>query len=334
MSNNHGVGCGRFCILFLFWSLSNFILVAECRYFNSFDLLPNDMYLQAIDTNSVSLFVEARLAVSQNKECNGRSKSKWSLVWNYQSAQNYNGIEITWQNTDFGDLLDRRQALITVYEVRDGEMVNIKTIEKEDGVNMSLGYNSVIIEADANDNFYNVFVGDNKLIHIGTFDFTDAISGSCGVVSTEQANVMNFIIESIHDLKSELKTNYTYHSLKEKFSTSKAMHEGFWSYLDRDIDPDWSRIGGRYQLALVEDGEDFIIIYIAGAETNSKYWQEGMIKGRLNATIFKDHYDLIWYDSMFDAIEIDAHASIKDSILTLEFPLYKATMRFYKHQNN
>ena len=73
-----------------------------------------------------------------------------------------------------------------------------------------------------------------------------------------------------------------------------------------------------------------MLIYLSGAQINQINWVEGMIKGRLRPTIFQNHYDLIWYDSMFDIIDTDAYATIVDSILTLEFPLYKTQIRFYK----
>lgn len=78
--------------------------------------------------------------------------------------------------------------------------------------------------------------------------------------------------------------------------------------------------------------DDYLIIYLSGAETNSSNWKEGMIKGRLKATIFQNHYDLEWYDSLFELIDVDAYASINNSILTLEFPLYKAKVRFFKQR--
>ena len=43
-------------------------------------------------------------------------------------------------------------------------------------------------------------------------------------------------------------------------------------------------------------------------------------------------YDLVWYDSTLDFIDCEANAFIENSILTLNFPLYKSSIRFFKEK--
>jgi hypothetical protein len=138
------------------------------------------------------------------------------------------------------------------------------------------------------------------------------------------------IEETESSIINQARLELTLKILKEKFHSNQQIHEGFWSYLDRNNDAKYAIVGGRYRIALVKDNDDYLLIYLSGAQTNQINWAEGMIKGRLRPTIFHNHYDLIWYDSMFDIIDTDAYATIVDSILTLEFPLYKTQIRFYK----
>ncbi|MDE6049775.1 MAG: hypothetical protein K2G09_08820, partial [Paramuribaculum sp.] len=112
---------------------------------------------------------------------------------------------------------------------------------------------------------------------------------------------------------------------------------GICKALDRDTDSRQALAGGRYTLAIVaaEDKSAFDIIYIDGAEVNSDEWNTGMRKGKLIPTPFKDHYDLIWYDSQMEPIEYDATASVDQNvILTLSFPLLKSTLRFVRQQQD
>ena len=108
--------------------------------------------------------------------------------------------------------------------------------------------------------------------------------------------------------------------------------EGLWVYLDRNIDEQYLKIGGKYTLALIKNyigGYD--IIYYDNAKVNSSEWSCGMLKGRLTKTQFKDNYNLIWYDSTMDIFSDDTYATLSDyMILTLNFPIYKGQIRFQK----
>lgn len=305
-------------------------LSAETQYYKKINLIADSLFLKSIDIPISSLSFEARVKVSKNKERDGLSKSNWRLIWNYQSQVDYNYVSLSWNNTNYGDLLDERQCIINVVEVNNGnhKVINKKVLNRN--VNLSTGFNTILIEA--NNSSYNVFVGEDNLIHIGNFITTDSLKGDCGLISSVDSYVSNCVISTEYDMTKRLMTSYSKHILDEKFSSTTDSIEGFWRYLDRNNDPEWTRLGGRYSLALVREGNDYLIIYIDGAETNAKNWHQGMIKGRLKATIFQNHYDLEWFDSMFEIINIDAHASVSNSILSLEFPTLKTQIRFYKEE--
>lgn len=295
-----------------------------------FQITQGDTLMWNVDDTISAMTIEVRAAVNTNKERVGLSKSKWGVVWDYQSSNNFKIIEITWNNTNYGDFADTRQLVVRFIEVTNGERHEVNTSSLERGIDLSTGLNSVLLEVESSK--FNLFVGKDKYQYIGTFYCNNTINGMCGVYSTVDASVENFVVETIPDMCLKLKTDYTQQNLREKFSVRMAAHEGFWCYLDRDNNPDWAKLGGRYNIALIKENDDYLIVYLSGAETNSSNWNEGMIKGRLKATIFQNHYDLEWYDSMFELIDNDAHASIVNSILILEFPLYKTKIRFFRQR--
>ena len=119
--------------------------------------------------------------------------------------------------------------------------------------------------------------------------------------------------------------------LDERFASSVDPLEGYWSYLDRETDDSRARLGGRYDLAIVKEGDEYVLLYVDGAEVNSSMWKPMMIKGSMKPTPFKSHYDLTWYDSMMEPMDDDTFSMVDgDMILTLKFPVYRSQLRFYK----
>ncbi|MCM1070314.1 MAG: hypothetical protein NC210_04445 [[Clostridium] fimetarium] len=134
------------------------------------------------------------------------------------------------------------------------------------------------------------------------------------------------------DHASALMTEWTEESLAEYFATSTDPLEGFWSYLDRDNDPQWAILGGFYELAVIKNADTaaYDIIYLSGAEVEGSRWRPGMRKGSLTPTIFADHYRLAWTDARFlsDYAEATADLSLSNTVLTLNFPLHRSQLRF------
>ena len=316
-------------VLFLVLLISNSISATNCHYKN-IDLESDKYFLIEQEDSIHSLTIEARLSVSKNKERAGLSKSKWRVVWNYSSSLNYDFVELTWENTNFGDIYDCRQAILSIGSVKDGVDKLYKSEKLKDGVNLSTGSNSIMVEIASG--HLNLFVGDKQLKYIETYEVETLLGSFCGVISNVDAKVSNLIVETVLNKECRLQTSYKEQDLLLQFLSSANGDEGFWTYLDRDVDLDYARLGGKYRLALVKNNEGYLIIYIDGAETNKYKWREGMIKGVLKSTIFKNHYDLVWYDSTFDVIDCEANAFIENSILTLNFPLYKSSIRFFKEK--
>jgi len=126
-------------------------------------------------------------------------------------------------------------------------------------------------------------------------------------------------------------TLWTLDALDQHFASSEDPIEGYWKYLDRDMEEKWLRLGGRYTLAVVRADDGYDILYINGAQVKKSQWQPCMLKGHITKTIFSGNYDMTWIDATMEAIDEDAYATIENGvILTLNFPVYKSQVRFAK----
>lgn len=105
---------------------------------------------------------------------------------------------------------------------------------------------------------------------------------------------------------------------------------GVWSYLDRDNDPDYARLGGNYTVLIAPSDEHdvFNIYYVNGSEVKSDLWKSGMLKGRLSVLPLQNRYRLEWWDSEMNKIDGECHAALEDGILSLNFPLLHTSIRF------
>ena len=88
-------------------------------------------------------------------------------------------------------------------------------------------------------------------------------------------------------------------------------------------------IGGYYTIATVArpNSSDYIIIYIAGAESNANLWQPLQIKGTLTPATFPGAFDLTWIQPSLVPISFEASATIDGDLLSLAFPHWKTSMR-------
>lgn len=139
--------------------------------------------------------------------------------------------------------------------------------------------------------------------------------------------------EWTNDRNKLLSTGWTADSLL-CYMKSPERHrlEGFWKYLDRSTDDNYATIGGKYVLASVlqPDGS-LLLLYYSGARVERDAWMPGMIKARLKPTIFKDHFDLEWWDAVKQLRDDENFAQFGDEgILTISIPLLHATLRFSK----
>lgn len=301
----------------------------DYRYFDDAKLNHDGEFLVEVDTTSESLVLEVRAALHKNDERAGYSRASWALVWGYVSRENHYYARVRCGNTDFGDFTDKRFAEISVGRLINGTDSVMARKRLYKGVDMDRGYNSMLMEC--NRTRTRIFAGSGELVNVASLPGQDNIGSCCGVVSSDSLEISSVVVETVPDRLLPLRSSWEKDSLDRYLSLSADNIEGYWTYLDRDNDEKRARLGGRYSLAVVKEGDGYTILYISGADVNKGKWRECMVKGRLKPTIFENHFDLVWYDSMMLPIETDIHADIIDgAILSLDFPLYHTKIRFSK----
>lgn len=138
-----------------------------------------------------------------------------------------------------------------------------------------------------------------------------------------------------NDKTVKISTKWDKDKLDKLFMRSTDPVEGYWVYLDRDLEDKWVRMGGTYTLALVaNENQGYDIIYIEGAKTNQTSWRPFMLKGTLSKTMFNGVFRATWIDSTFERLSEDIQATIENGvILTVKYPVLKSQLRFSKVLN-
>ena len=273
-----------------------------------------------------SISVEARAALRKSRERAGMSKTRWGVMMS--SPGDTLDVCLHFGNTDFGDMFDRRIAVIIVRR----NSTEIYRREAE-GFRMSAnGLNTLSI--NLTDSRLSVSGGGERSLSIAEIALEHPMVPEVARVWSEgELLLTSFATEVCRDPAETLDSGFDMESLRNRFRDTRDPIEGFWSYFDRTNNPSYARLGGRYTLALVRrDDGTYDIIYVSGAQTLASSWKPMMLKGSLRPTIFENHYDLTWIDATLERLTEDIHATIEsnNSLLTLSFPLLKTTIRFSK----
>ncbi len=119
-------------------------------------------------------------------------------------------------------------------------------------------------------------------------------------------------------------------SVTDLLRKSHDPNEGMWTYFDRNTDPLLSRTGGKYTVATLRDPADgsYRVIYAGGAIEHAADWTPGRLKAILRPTLIPDVFDLTWLQPDGTPISDDTGATFDTHFLTLQFPRWKATIRF------
>lgn len=197
------------------------------------------------------------------------------------------------------------------------------------GFGLGRAANTLGIEIDLKNGETVVYGGDGEPVEIARITTLPPKYPTMGIQAEGEAEISLLVTEWMTDPSEKLKTSWTIETLREYLGRAKAP-EGFYHYLDRLNDPRYCRMGGTYSLALVRNLDGgFDIIYVGGAQTGAEKWETGMLKGRLEPTIFENHYDLIWFDAMMESLSAECSAEIEqNAILSLSFPLLKSSVRY------
>ncbi len=308
--------------------------------------MANAMGFDTMKIHSSSYRYQLRLANTNNKQGKTRSiknpitgertnitRTQWGLVFNRDKDGNFCAVVLSCENSaPYDDITDQRSMQVTLMQRTGREETILAQTSLTKGVSLEDDLNTICVDVD--ERGVKVSIGKQDLQPVLEADVkrpTGAVQVGYLVGPGASVSIERAVLTIDNERQVANSTLWTVDALDEYFAQSADPAEGYWKYLDRDMQDDWLRLGGRYTLAVVRADDGYDLIYIDGAQVKKTMWQTGMLKGHMTKTIFSGNYDLTWIDATMEPIEKDAQASIENGvILTLSFPVYKSQVRFAK----
>lgn len=278
--------------------------------------------------------LETRVAVGANRHKPGKAPAQWWLDFRNDRDECVGRISIGWENTRYGDIDDERILVAEMFsrapdsasEGEGGAGKIVWRLEINSGVDMRSGFNTLAVKSDGRGNG-EIWIGADSYQPVGRFVFPP------GVVAVSISGNVPLDIAFVNicagiGMPDAVRT-WTEDELTARLQASADSREGVYGFLDCDIDTESCRKGGDYRLAVVKGSEGgYDIVYLGGAVENHRAWMPGRIKGKLEPTIFLDHFNLVWYDSAGEECHDGLWADFKGSILELHFPAERGVLRF------
>ena len=275
----------------------------------------------------------------------GKSKSisstETGLVFNHTSQGCWR-VAVSCSNSNlFNESVDNRSMTIKLISEYGGSKV-VKQVTLESGIDLYDGYNYLGVSVD--ENTISVKIGDKQLKEVLSYQLTssdiETMTGTPsmkvgyfvgpGAMMSIERTVLSFNEQHQHS-NTNLETQWTLEALNRHFAESKNPYEGYWTYLDRDMEDQWLKLGGKYTIALVENVHGYDVIYIDGAQVKKSMWHLGMKKAEMTQTIFTDNFTGKWFDATSQPIDDDVFVTFESGvILNFKFPVYKSQVRFSK----
>ena len=282
-------------------------------------------------------------------DAQGKSKAvaatECGLVFNY-SPQGCWRVAVSCSNSClYNESVDNRSMTVKLVNDYGGGTV-VKQVTLDGGVDLDEGYNYLGVTVEGNT--ISVKIGKDQLkevlsYHLSATDMkagtgipsvkTGYFVGPGAMISIERT-VLSFNDQQ-QSPATNLETQWTREALDRHFANSKNPYEGYWTYLDRDMEDQWLKLGGRYTIALVENGHGYDVIYVDGAQVKKSMWHTGMKKAEMTQTIFTDNFTGKWFDATMVPITDDVFVTFESGvILNFKFPVYKSQIRFSKVLND
>ena len=278
----------------------------------------------------------------------GKSKKVTStecgLVFNHTTRGCWR-VAVSCSNSNlYNESVDSRT--MTIKLINDyGSSTVVKQVTLNDGVDLYEDYNYLGVTVE--NNIISVKIGKDQLKEVLSYRLTTSdIEATTGIPSVKVGyfvgpGAMISIERAVlahndqpQPSPARLETHWTREALDRHFAASKNPYEGYWTYLDRDMEDQWLRLGGRYTIALVETEQGYDVIYVEGAQVKKSLWHTGMKKGEMTRTIFTDNFTGKWTDATLEPITDDVFVTFESGvILNFKFPVYKSQVRFSKVLN-
>lgn len=311
-----------------------------CNTSNNFDILTESVNLPHNYTYTIKLSTpNNRPGKSNTIAIDDRMTVKtntiiWGVALDIQPNGDMITIECESDNSKFNDeLVNQRQNKLSVraHSATHTTTLVSKTIDK--GIN--LYDKSNILSVNAIDDKITISMGRKdvkEILSVNTKRTTNTCQAGIIIGPGTRLSIERTMLNFYRDSRMIIDTKWTKDKLDEYFSQATSPIEGYWQYLDRDLEDKWMRLGGNYIIALVANKDNgFDIIYMDGAQTNKTNWKPFLLKGKLYPTIFNNTYQAMWIDSTFEPLNNEVQATIEDGvILSIKFPILKSQLRFSK----
>ena len=290
--------------------------------------------LCAPSKNASSKAIEIR-ANSATKNRADVAKS-YGITWGISvDGSMYQALISSNSGTDNDDIFNTPSVTLTIKRVNAANQSQIlKTVSLNKNIDTEQCHNVLAAEIDCHTGHVDILAGKNMPVEVASIDISPVEAQlGLGIVAIGCPTFDLIVSEQIADKTANLKTQWNVTNISQYLSQiTENTIEGYWQYLDRDNDSKYCRLGGKYALAIIANQSDgYDIIYLNGAEISASKWEQGMIKGHLKPTKFHNHYNLIWYDSMFNALSNECSATMEsDNIIRLDFPLLNSSIRLSK----
>lgn len=254
-----------------------------------------------------------------------RGAAEWGIVWNYVSDGDCHGVSVRFCGRGQGDDVFADEVTVVEYDVSGGVRSEISRKEYRGDVDPRGDGFSLRLKVTPSGSVVSGGTASQLFEFPVAFDSRSA--GGVGVVTKSPLTVMRRTLDYVPVARPQFTA---VEDIEAYLSASDDPCECYWTYFDRNTDPLRANPGGLYTLATVSDGAGgYYILYIDGATVNNDFWRPLQVKGRLTPTVFQGHYNLLWFDSYGEAMTQEQSAAIENaSLLTLNFPLYGAVIRF------
>ena len=299
-----------------------------------------------MDIISTAYRYQLRLANLNNKQ--GKTKSiknpmtgdkttitspQWGMVFNMDEYGNYCAVVLSCDNSvPYNDITDQRSMQVSLIQCAGSNVTQLASTTLKKGVSLEDDLNTLCVDVDEREVRVSIGKEDLKQVLEATINRPfGAVQAGYLVGPGSRVAIERAVLTIENEKQVTATTLWTPDALDEYLSASSDPIEGYWKYLDRDLEEKWLRLGGRYTLAVVRADDGYDLIYIDGAQVKKSMWQPGMKKGHITKTLFTGNYDLTWIDATMEPIDEDAYATIENGIiLTLNFPIFKSQMRLAK----
>lgn len=253
-----------------------------------------------------------------------RDKLDWELAFaDTVSGKNMRVYAVFTERNKYD--FDHEQSINVMVDV-DG--VNI--LSRDMGNEIPASNSTVYLAAIFDNEKVDLKIGDNELKEFATIPFTGYVN-KCVFSAKNDVTILR--CSNLHEPKRMPARIYgSFAEIARLLSLSTDAYCCKWKFMDEEVDPEVALKGGRYQLATLRNQEGgYDIIYLGGANVESWRWETGALKGKLSPTRFTGTYDLEWIDSKGAVINDGSpFATMDGNIMTLEFPLENAKLRFVR----